>query len=112
VLLPKKESKSKKAKRKDQKPFDQIFSSDSDNEADASGSGKTNRTRYWHIHKKTAGYLADRAVNGFVEHFGEMDPSSVSQEERACVTRFLQQGIASAYPPSKLGDENGGCSVL
>ena len=112
MLLPKKKSKSKKAKRKVKKSVAHIFSSDSDNEADATGSGKTNRTRYWHIHKKTAGYLADRAINGFVEFFGEMDPSSASQKERACVTRFLQQGIASAYPPSKLGDENGGCSVL
>ena len=120
VLLPKKKLKSRKVKRKDKKslnrilPLDQIFPTESDNEADAVGTGETQRTPYRHSHRMAEVHLGDRALNGFVEYFEEMemDPNSASQKERACVTHFLQQGIVSADPPSKLGTRKGGCSGL
>ena len=66
VLLPKKKSNSMRAKRKDNESFGHIFSSDSVKEVDATVAGKPQRTRYWHFPDKRAGYLADRAFDGFV----------------------------------------------
>ena len=73
--------------------------------------GETQRTRCWHLPEKTAGHLADRAIDGFFEYFKEMDPRSAGQRERACVTRFLEQGIASACPLEARGREREAASV-
>ena len=88
--------------KRDKKSLNHIFSSASGKETEATGTGVTQRTRCWHLPEKTAGQLANRAIDCFFEYFREIDPKSSGQRERACVTRFLQRGIASAYPPSKL----------
>ena len=64
------------------------------------------RTHYWRIHKKNPGALSEGALKEMREFLCGFDASEDSElVGRACVSRFLLQGVVPVHSPKALGDE-------